>query len=103
MFVVALAALSASAKEIWQDPTVFEKNRLPSRAIVVPCESADKALAVAKGARHQWDLVAEDEITVNVDARQMGVGGDNSWGCRPHDDDMLGKGEYRLSFLIEGI
>ena len=54
-------------------------------------------------ARHQWDLAAEDEITVNVDAIQMGVGGDNSWGARPHGDDMPGKGEYRLSFLVEGI
>ncbi len=54
-------------------------------------------------ARHQWDLKDEGAITVNVDAIQMGVGGDNSWGARPHGDDMPGKGEYRLSFLVEGI
>ena len=54
-------------------------------------------------ARHQWDLSDEGEITVNVDAVQMGVGGDNSWGARPHDDDMVGKGEYELSFLVEGL
>ncbi len=54
-------------------------------------------------ARHQFDLKAEDEITVNVDAVQMGVGGDNSWGCTPHDKHMVGAGEYRLQFLIEGL
>ena len=54
-------------------------------------------------ARHQWELSDEGEITVNVDAAQMGVGGDDSWGARPHEDDMLGKGEYRLSFLVEGL
>ena len=54
-------------------------------------------------ARHQWDLSVGDSITVNVDAVQMGVGGDNSWGARPHGDDMVGKGEYHLSFLVEGL
>ena len=54
-------------------------------------------------ARHQWDISDEGEITVNVDAVQMGVGGDNSWGDRPHDDDMIGKGEYAVSFLVEGL
>ena len=44
-----------------------------------------------------------DELTVNIDAVQMGVGGDNSWGDRPHGDDMVGKGEYGVSFLVEGL
>ena len=52
-------------------------------------------------ARHQWDLEDEGEITVNIDAAQMGVGGDDSWRSRPHDDDMLGAGEYVLKFMIE--
>ena len=56
-----------------------------------------------EAARHQWDIVEEDAITVNVDAVQMGIGGDNSWGSRPHDDDMVGKGAYSLRFLVEGL
>ena len=51
--IVAMALLataaSAGAKEIWQDPTRFEVNRLPARSIMVPCESAETALAIAKG------------------------------------------------------
>jgi beta-galactosidase len=53
--------------------------------------------------KHQWAVSAGDVITVNVDAVQMGVGGDNSWGAKPHDDNLIGKGEYSLSFLVEGL
>jgi beta-galactosidase len=52
-------------------------------------------------AKHQIDLRIEDRVTVNVDAAMMGVGGDNSWGARPHDDDMLGAGTYHLVFVLE--
>ena len=41
------------------------------------------------------------DYTVNIDAVQMGVGGDDSWGKRPHDQYMPGAGTYRLTFLIE--
>lgn len=54
-------------------------------------------------ARHQTDLVRRDVITVNIDAAMMGVGGDDSWGARPHDSRMLGAGEYRLNFTVEGL
>ena len=54
-------------------------------------------------AKHQWNLSDEGEITVNIDAIQMGVGGDNSWGNRPHGEFMPGKGKYELQFLVEGM
>ena len=49
---VALAAMGLfadAAKDPWRDPTVRSINRLPARAIAVPCESAQLALAIAKG------------------------------------------------------
>ena len=49
------------------------------------------------------DLKVEDVITVNVDTAMMGVGGDDSWGAKPRDQHMLGAGEYKLSFLVEGL
>ena len=53
--IVAMALLAtaagAGAKEIWQDPTRFEVNRLPARSIMVPCECPEVALAIAKGER----------------------------------------------------
>ena len=56
-----------------------------------------------EAARHQFELKDEGAITVNIDAAQMGVGGDDSWGSKPHDQHMLGAGEYKLSFLLEGL
>ena len=42
-------------------------------------------------------------LTVNVDAVQMGVGGDDSWGAKPHDPYMPGAGTYRLAFIVKGL
>ena len=53
--------------------------------------------------KHQWELSAADELTVNIDAVQMGVGGDNSWGAKPHDPYMPGAGTYRLVFVVKGL
>ena len=56
-----------------------------------------------EGKAHQWELSEADELTVNVDAVQMGVGGDDSWGARPHGEFMPGAGTYRLSFIVKGL
>ena len=40
---------------------------------------------------------------MNIDAVQMGVGGDNSWGARPHPQYMPGEGTYTLSFTVKGL
>ena len=34
---------------------------------------------------HDYQLPKRDTITVNLDWKQMGVGGDNSWGAKPHE------------------
>ena len=59
--------------------------------------------SMLEGKSHQWELSEADELTVNVDAVQMGVGGDNSWGARPHDEFMPGAGTYRLVFTVKGL
>ena len=56
-----------------------------------------------EGRKHQWELKEADELTVNIDAVQMGVGGDNSWGAKPHDKYMPGEGVYRLVFVVKGL
>ena len=46
-------------------------------------------------------LVDEDDlIHLNIDLKQMGVGGDNSWGARPHEEYLLTDREYEFSFRI---
>ena len=53
-----------------------------------------------KAQRHQFDVPQRDLVTLNLDYRQMGVGGDNSWGARPHPEYTLPVREYSYSFRL---
>ena len=53
-----------------------------------------------KDQRHINDIVPRDFIEWNIDFKQMGVGGDNSWGAKPLDKYMLYPGEYAYEFTI---
>ncbi|MFM9911045.1 MAG: beta-galactosidase, partial [Chitinophagaceae bacterium] len=59
-------------------------------------------VAVQK-ARHSFDLIPTDYITVNIDLKQMGVGGDDSWSANgiPHPEFMLKEKKYQYSFIIQ--
>lgn len=49
---------------------------------------------------HVNELPKRNITTVNVDYRQMGVGGDNSWGAKTHKKYTLPAKPYRYRFLI---
>jgi beta-galactosidase len=49
---------------------------------------------------HPPDLEKEDVIHLNIDHKQMGVGGDNSWGARVHEEYRVMPHEYYFSFII---
>ena len=49
---------------------------------------------------HQFDMKKRDYITLNLDYGMMGVGGDNSWGDKPHLKYQLIRREYRWSYTI---
>ncbi len=52
-------------------------------------------------AMHINELPRRDFTTVNLDYRQMGVGGDDSWGARTHPEYTLPAGKpYRYSFRL---
>jgi len=51
-------------------------------------------------AMHIHELPRRDFITVNLDYRQMGVGGDDSWGARTHPEYTLPAQPYRYSFRL---
>jgi beta-galactosidase len=51
-------------------------------------------------AAHIHDLPKRDTITVNLDYRQMGVGGDDSWGARTHPEYTLPAKPYTYSFRL---
>ncbi|KAA0930226.1 glycoside hydrolase family 2 TIM barrel-domain containing protein [Streptomyces apricus] len=41
------------------------------------------------GTRHDYQLDPREEVVLRVNHRQMGVGGDNSWGAHTHDEYKL--------------
>jgi beta-galactosidase len=52
--------------------------------------------------RHPSEIVLSKDITVNIDYRQMGIGGDDGWGARPHAEYTLpANKEYRYKFRLE--
>jgi beta-galactosidase len=53
--------------------------------------------------RHTVDLVPNDFIDLNIDYRQTGVGGNDSWGARPLPVYTLFSGKYNYSFRIRPI
>ena len=50
--------------------------------------------------RHTTDVVERDLTSLNIDYRQMGVGGDNAWGAKPHEEYRLEDSTYSYSFII---
>ena len=53
--------------------------------------------------RHTFDVPQRRSVNVNIDYQQMGVGGDDSWGAKPHDQYMIPARDYSYSFLIQAV
>jgi beta-galactosidase len=49
---------------------------------------------------HDYLLRKRDVITVNLDYRQMGVGGDDSWGAMTHEEYTLPAQAYSYRFRL---
>lgn len=54
-FALGVAPLVATAKEPWRDTSVNSINRLPARSVVVPCETKELALEIAKGEKTRYE------------------------------------------------
>lgn len=52
---------------------------------------------------HFADLKPTDYVTWNIDYRQMGLGGDNSWGRFVHDEYTLPAVGYVFEFLLKPV
>ncbi len=53
--------------------------------------------------RHTTDVKPRNLTSVNIDFKQMGVGGDNSWGAHTHPEYQLLKNQYSYSFRMRAI
>lgn len=56
-----------------------------------------------KNYRHTCDLLPADFYEVMIDHKQMGVGGDDSWGARPHTQYQIPAGKYAYTFRMTPI
>ena len=52
---------------------------------------------------HPFELPHRDTITLNLDLRQQGVGGDDSWGAWPHDEYMIPCQDYTYRFRLHPL
>jgi len=53
-----------------------------------------------EGAAHTYEMTRRDTIRLNLDHRQMGVGGDNSWGAQPHKEFQLTEKAYSYQYRL---
>lgn len=56
-----------------------------------------------KNQRHTTDIIKRDFVNINIDAVQMGVGGDNSWGSLPHKKYQIEANKMNFSYVIAPI
>ena len=54
-----------------------------------------------KHQRHLSDVTRKDMVTWNIDLKQMGVGGDDSWGAFPHWQYLIPARKMDFSFRLE--
>jgi beta-galactosidase len=54
-------------------------------------------------AKHSFEMEYREEITLNVDMEQTGVGGDTSWGARTHDEYTLWPEPMSYSYRLRPL
>ena len=56
---------------------------------------------IPKSQKHgKLDIQPKNQVDWLIDYRQMGLGGDNSWGARPHEEYTLPAQNYEFSFKL---
>ncbi len=53
--------------------------------------------------RHTNDIVKKNAVFICTDLKQMGVGGDDSWGAQPMQKYQIQAKDYQYSFTIEPV
>ena len=67
---------------------------------LLSCSAWPYTMEALEQAKHPHELPRDSAITVNIDYKQMGVGGDNSWGARTHTEYTLGPKNYTYRFYL---
>jgi beta-galactosidase len=56
-----------------------------------------------RGTKHPVEMTPKPETFLNVDHMMMGVGGDNSWGARPHAEYSIAPKNYQFRLLFRPV
>ncbi|WP_207421315.1 glycoside hydrolase family 2 TIM barrel-domain containing protein [Desertivirga brevis] len=78
--------------------TIYGAQPICFSATNVRTEDLDPGLT--KKQQHPTDIKPRNEVYLNIDLRQRGVGGDNSWGALPHQQYRLQEKKYTYSYII---
>ncbi|MGE5520180.1 MAG: glycoside hydrolase family 2 TIM barrel-domain containing protein [Candidatus Dadabacteria bacterium] len=90
----------------WFSLTNTDGNGIQVEGIQPICFSAINNMAedldpgLTKKQQHPTDIKPRSAVYVNVDLKQRGVGGDNSWGALPHEQYRLLEKKYTYSYVI---
>jgi beta-galactosidase len=57
----------------------------------------------SRGTMHPTDLIERDFVELNIDYKQTGVGGEDSWGARPYPQYTLFPQDYAYRFRIRPL
>jgi len=69
----------------------------------LPYTAEDFDPGITKKNQHPSDLNERNFISLHVDLKQRGLGGDNSWGALPHSPYLLKDKQNRYAFIIEPL
>lgn len=50
--------------------------------------------------KHPFELPKRETVTLNIDLKQQGVGGDNGWGAWPHEEFQIPSRDYSYRFRL---
>ena len=56
-----------------------------------------------RGTKHPVDVTPKSETYLNVDHMMMGVGGDNSWGAKPHANYCIAPKNYNFRLIFKPV
>ena len=55
-----------------------------------------------ENAKHHYELPNRYQTVISINEKQMGVGGDNTWGALTHEEFLLDKNAHHLRVSIKG-
>ena len=75
----------------------------PLSVSAMPYRSEDLDPGMTKKQMHYSDIEPRREVILHVDLAQRGLGGDTSWGAKPHDPYRLTADSYSYGYIIRPI